>query len=260
VGHEDNTKRAINEAIDALRHEISKQVAVESGSVVELQFAGASWSARSPDCLAAAIEVRDADLRVLAAQAAVDYWRARYLSRPLPIPLPMAALCRRARPCGYRCDRAIGMCYYWASPSVERCEAEPRACVASRWPGATCTRRRVGNGFVGTNCANIRSASTAPRRVSSSRQRFAIMSSRTRVTATSSGAGHFKVCASVVMTAPSATSSCTAIVPMSDLMAGRSTRVIRSTHAGDKLEAVDATTSGQNGRSVKIIEEFRALS
>jgi hypothetical protein len=27
VGHEDNTKRAINEAIDALRHEISKQVA-----------------------------------------------------------------------------------------------------------------------------------------------------------------------------------------------------------------------------------------
>jgi hypothetical protein len=33
VGHEDNTKRAINEAIDALRHEIS---------------IGASWSARSP--------------------------------------------------------------------------------------------------------------------------------------------------------------------------------------------------------------------
>jgi hypothetical protein len=43
-------------------------------------------------------------------------------------------------------------------------------------------------------------------------------------------------------------------------MAGRSTRGTRAMRAGDKLEEVDATTSAKNGRSVKIIEEFRALS
>ena len=91
---------------------------------------------------------------------------------------------------------------------------------------------------------------------SSSPRLSAITSSRIMVTSTNSGAGHFKVYASAVTTAPSATSSCTAIVPMSGSMAGRWTRGIRSTRAGDKLEEVDATTSAKKAALSKSLKNF----
>jgi hypothetical protein len=89
-----------------------------------------------------------------------------------------------------------------------------------------------------------------------SRRLSAITLSRIMATATNSGAAHFKVCASVVTIPRSVSSRRAVTVPMSGSMAGRSTRGIRSTRAGNKLEEVDATTSAKKAALSKSLNNF----